>query len=215
MPSTAVVRLTRLVRNVSISRTLFSNWRQLKSKNLKLILGRRAYLSMGRGADLRISRRLSVGVGRQVLAPTRVEIHKHGVLKVDGSAEIRGGCFIRVGEHASLAIGDRTRVNSGARISSSSTVSLGDDCRIGFDVIVMDNDYHHVIIGGEERASCKPITIGDHVWIGARAIVLKGVTIGSGSVIAAGAVVSRDVPPNSLAGGSPMKILREGVSWRG
>lgn len=198
-----------------MTNTLFANAFQLKSRQLRLVLGTKARFSMGRGAELRIAKRLSVGVGRGNHAVTRLEIHDNGILTVNGSAEVRSGCFIRVGEHSSLILGHQTRINSGTRVSSSSTVVLGEDCRVGFDVIIMDNDYHHVIIDGDERPSCRPITIGDHVWIGARAIILKGVTIGSGSVIAAGSVVTKDVPPNSLVGGSPMKILKTGVSWAG
>ena len=58
-----------------------------------------------------------------------------------------------------------------------------------------------------------PIVIGDHVWIGTNAIVLKGVTIGDGAVIAAGAVVTRDVPAHSLAAGVPARVIRSDVHW--
>ena len=60
----------------------------------------------------------------------------------------------------------------------------------------------------------KPIKIGNHVWIGQRATVLKGVTIGDGAVIAAGSIVTRDVPPHSLVGGIPAKVLKENVEWK-
>ena len=59
-----------------------------------------------------------------------------------------------------------------------------------------------------------PIVIGNHVWIGARAIILKGVIIGDGAIIAAGAVVTHDVPAYTLAGGVPAKVIREGVEWK-
>ena len=59
----------------------------------------------------------------------------------------------------------------------------------------------------------KPIEIGDHVWIGLRAIILKGVKIGNGSVIAAGAVVTRDVPPYSLVAGVPARVIKENIYW--
>ena len=55
--------------------------------------------------------------------------------------------------------------------------------------------------------------IGDHVWIGARAVVLKGVTIGDGAVIAAGAVVTHDVPAHTLVGGVPAKIIKQNIVW--
>jgi len=58
-----------------------------------------------------------------------------------------------------------------------------------------------------------PIVIEDHVWIGANAIVLQGVTIGQNSIVAAGAVVTKDVRPNTLVAGNPAQVLRDHVTW--
>jgi acetyltransferase-like isoleucine patch superfamily enzyme len=60
---------------------------------------------------------------------------------------------------------------------------------------------------------CKPIIIGNNVWIGLNAIILKGVIIGDGSIITAGAIVNKDVPERCLAGGVPAKILKTNVEW--
>jgi acetyltransferase-like isoleucine patch superfamily enzyme len=57
------------------------------------------------------------------------------------------------------------------------------------------------------------VRIGDHVWIGARAAVLKGVTIGDGAIVAAGAMVTHDVPARALVAGVPARLVREGVEW--
>ena len=59
-----------------------------------------------------------------------------------------------------------------------------------------------------------PITIGENVWIGCRALILKGVTIGDGAVVAAGAVVTKDVPANCVVAGNPAKIIKENVVWQ-
>lgn len=60
----------------------------------------------------------------------------------------------------------------------------------------------------------KPVCIGNHVWIGQRAMILKGVSIGDGAIIAAGAVVTRDVPAGCLAAGVPAKVIRKNVEWK-
>jgi acetyltransferase-like isoleucine patch superfamily enzyme len=73
----------------------------------------------------------------------------------------------------------------------------------------MDTNHHH-IAGSPTTA---PTLIGAHVWIGARALVLRGVTIGDGAVVAAGAVVTTDVPSGALVGGNPARVIREHVAW--
>ena len=100
---------------------------------------------------------------------------------------------VRIGRGCSL--GDRTQIHA-CRL-----VEIGDDVLISWDVTLLENNYH--------SSSKGPIRIESDVWIGCRAIVLSGVTVGRGSVIAAGAVVTRDVPPHTLVGGNPARALRE------
>ncbi|WP_309473787.1 DapH/DapD/GlmU-related protein [Curtobacterium sp. AG1037] len=73
----------------------------------------------------------------------------------------------------------------------------------------MDNDAHS-LNGAYGR---KPVRIGNHVWIGQGARVLKGVTVGDGAVIALGSIVTRDVPARALVAGQPARVIRENVSW--
>ena len=84
--------------------------------------------------------------------------------------------------------------------------------KISEDVIIRDSDNHELLYEGYRKSA--PIWIGDHVWIGMRTMILKGVTIGEGAVIAAGAVVTRDVPPYTLVGGVPAKVIKENIHWR-
>ena len=109
-----------------------------------------------------------------------------------------------------LEIGDGTFINYGCSISANKHVRIGKDCHIGTYSIIMDNDFHHVDPERRrERPESDPITLEDNVWIGTRVIVLKGVTIGEGSVIGSGAVVTKDIPPRSLAAGVPARVVRE------
>jgi acetyltransferase-like isoleucine patch superfamily enzyme len=108
-----------------------------------------------------------------------------------------------------LEIGERTLVNYGGSICAAASVRIGARCLIGTHAIIMDNDFHR--IEPERRyewPESRPIVIGDNVWIGARVIVLPGVTIGEGSCIAAGSVVVDDIPPRSLAVGVPARVIR-------
>jgi acetyltransferase-like isoleucine patch superfamily enzyme len=118
-----------------------------------------------------------------------------------------GKTQLSVGKGAVLSIGDHTFINTGVIISVRNKVQIGNHCQIANQVIIMDNDFH----GVEDRDKPEvpqPITIEDHVWLATRCMILKGVTVGKGAVVAAGAVVTKDVPPYTLVGGVPAKIIR-------
>jgi acetyltransferase-like isoleucine patch superfamily enzyme len=105
-----------------------------------------------------------------------------------------------------IRIGDRVFINSGAIVFSACEVTIGDDVALANEVYVMDSDSH----GVEGRAvKEEPVRIGAGTWVGARAIILPGVTIGRRCLIAAGAVVSRDVPDDTLVAGNPARLVRE------
>jgi acetyltransferase-like isoleucine patch superfamily enzyme len=106
-----------------------------------------------------------------------------------------------------LEIGDNVFVNYGTSLVSSAHVKIGNDCLIGSHVTVMDCDFHRV----EDKAwdtTGEPIVIEDRVWLGNRSMVLKGVRVGHDAVVAAGAIVTHDVPPRCLVAGVPAKIVR-------
>jgi acetyltransferase-like isoleucine patch superfamily enzyme len=127
-----------------------------------------------------------------------------------GRFAIHTGFRLIVGEGAEFRLGSGY-FSHGVQILCNCQIVIGDHCMFGPDVIIRDDDGHE-IIGAVQQA---PIIIGDDVWVGARAIILKGVTIGDGAIIAAGAVVTTDVPPRAIAGGVPARVIRENVSHRG
>lgn len=106
-----------------------------------------------------------------------------------------------------LTIGEASFINYGASISAHAGVTIGREVLIGNYAMIMDNDYHDPLDHNRLGAS-KPIVIEDRAWIGARAIVLKGVRIGEGAVVAAGAVVTKDVPPRTMVAGVPAAVVR-------
>lgn len=108
----------------------------------------------------------------------------------------RGGCIV---------IGNGTYLNHDVEIVAEREVRIGRDCKIAWDVIIMDTSQHGI---GMEPPVVSPVVIEDNVWIGARAIILPGVTIGVGAVIGAGAVVTRDVPARGIAVGNPARVIR-------
>lgn len=112
---------------------------------------------------------------------------------------------------ARLVLGDDFGV-SGASISCSKEIFIGDRVMIGSGCLITDSDAHAVdprCRFDSTKVPMAPVQIGDDVFVGARAIILKGVTIGSGSVIGAGSVVVKDIPAGVIAAGNPARVIRE------
>ena len=131
--------------------------------------------------------------------------------------------------------GSRINVNTGARLSLGSgymnhdcvidcfsSITIGCGVVISERVVIRDSDNHAItstvneVMGetkGDEKPIVAPIVIQDHVWIGMNVMVLKGVTIGKGAIVAAGSVVNKDVPPHCLVAGVPAKVIKTDVTW--
>jgi maltose O-acetyltransferase len=115
-----------------------------------------------------------------------------------------------------LRVGSRAMLGHNARIGPN--VTIGDDVVMGPDVVLMTTA--HAFEDPDQPVNrqgflpTKPIIIGNDVWLGTRVIVMPGVTIGDGAIIGAGAVVTRDVPPMSVAVGCPAQVIRRRGSRR-
>ncbi len=112
-----------------------------------------------------------------------------------------------VDKDAVLVVGRNSRIN-GVHISASHKVIIGQNVRMAPYTIIMDNDYHNVN-NHFESGEMSPIVIEDDVWLALRSTVLKGVTIGKGAVVAAGSVVTKDVPSYTVVGGVPAKVIKK------
>lgn len=118
------------------------------------------------------------------------------------------GMKLYAGPGANISFGN----NSGAstsKIIAYSGIYIGEGSLIGAGCLICDSDMHEVPLGSDKPVKSAPIRIGKHVFIGANCTILKGVNIGDGAVIGAGAVVTGDIPPASLAAGRPARVLRE------
>lgn len=108
-----------------------------------------------------------------------------------------------------IRIGDCVLMSPGARLSASDEIVIGDGVMIANGAYVTDSDWHTLYDRVARPEQPTPVHIGDNVWLGDHATVLKGVTIGANSVVAARAVVSRDVPANVVVAGNPAKVVKE------
>lgn len=106
-----------------------------------------------------------------------------------------------------IRFGERVFLNSGCRFQDQGGLTIGDDVLIGHNVVIATLNHD---LAPERRAVTipRPVVLGNRVWIGANATILPGVTIGDGSVVAAGAVVAKDVAPDTVVGGVPARVLK-------
>lgn len=114
---------------------------------------------------------------------------------------------------AAIFIGNNTGI-SGGSICAARLVKIGNECLVGANVTIADTDFHPIQSDGKradvshENVPAEPVIIEDNVFLGTGAIILKGVTIGRNSVVGAGAVVTKDVPPNSVVAGNPARVIK-------
>lgn len=147
-------------------------------------------------------------------AETYLKLHDKAKLTVHHTFKAFFSSSIEIFSNACLEIGN-SYINSGSIISCKKHIVIGDGVAIARNVAIYDSDMHILMNAcGEQINSDAPVVIEDHVWIGFGAIVLKGVTLGTGCVIGAGAVVTHDIPPYCVAIGNPAKVIREEVRWK-
>lgn len=144
-------------------------------------------------------RHSGIEIGENFMAVSRI---------CDNSIGVPHRVVIRtVADEAKISIGRDVGV-SGCVISAAKSIRIGDRVLIGSGALIFDSDLHPLETGIRHgRGKCAPIVIEDDVLIGARAIVLKGVTIGKGAIVGAGAVVAKDVPAGARAVGNPARII--------
>ena len=107
-----------------------------------------------------------------------------------------------------ITVGKNVFINACCHFQDHGGVSLGDGCQIGHNVVFATLNHG---LAPEDRQTTypAPITLGKNVWVGSNSTILQGVTIGDNAVIAAGAVVTKDVPENTIVGGVPARIIRK------
>lgn len=117
--------------------------------------------------------------------------------------------------HPSIVFGDGTRIAGGGHIGAIRSITFGKDVLVGRNVFITDHAHGDSSAGQQTMApnnrplySKGPVTIGDRVWICEYAIILPNVTIGDGAIIAAGAVVTKDVPAGCVAAGNPARVVK-------
>ena len=199
----------RYWRELSVFKTLHFN-RRFGSR--WAFVYRKVHIGLANHCKVSIYGRLHIGRRWPLSAflPSQLVVLDKASLAVTGEFSLYTGFSVFINEGARLELGSGY-TNSGFRLSCFERISIGNHVAIAENVTMRDSD-DHTFKGGKHEMT-QPITIGNRVWIGMNATILKGVTIGDGAVVAANALVNRDVPSGALVAGVPAKVVKTGVEW--
>jgi acetyltransferase-like isoleucine patch superfamily enzyme len=190
----------------------------------------RAREKLSRDSHLPLSTRMAKAVrytGEILLAP----LHLHAVNELgsgvrtlgrpridnQGRISIGSGSLLRsinvpvelaTGPNAEIVIGSEVRLNYGVSIGAMGSIRIGDRTRIGPYVMIIDTEFHDAY-DRTKRPDPRPVVIEEDVWIGAKASIMPGVTIGRGAIVGVSAVVTANVPPYTVVGGVPAREIRK------
>jgi galactoside O-acetyltransferase len=160
-----------------------------------------------------------ITLGAEAILLARVQGAGHLTI---GEASVVHGLIDLLTPQADVRVGRNTLINSESLLSCIGRITIGDDVLISYKCAFMDSDGHSLKLSERRddlrkgRAGThsfaglpfKPVSIGCGVWIGAHCLILKGVTVGDGAIVAAGSVVTRDVPDWSIVAGNPARVVR-------
>jgi len=154
-----------------------------------------------------------VGIFDQRLSRSVWEVK--GIVECRGSADIGHGSKISVGENGRLVLGNNFVISAEATIIAFDNITIGDDCLLSWDVLMMDTDFHHIKdLDNKILNSPAPVILGNKIWAGARCLILKGSEIPSNSVVAAGSTVSKKLTgENQVFAGIPAKAVKSEIVW--
>jgi len=186
----------------------------------------------------RYQKRFDMNIGRQTILGSGFYYDNRGDLntlrlEIGEKCHIDGSIILER-DIGKVTIGDRTYLGAGTKIICAKEIRIGSDVLTAWGITIVDHDSHSIYWqnraddverwrvglaeGGSKRAAqvknwdvvpMSPVIIDDKVWIGFNAIILKGVHVGEGSVIAAGSVVTKDIPPYCVVAGNPARIVKE------
>ena len=220
-------KLINKIVQVSVIKTLYFNFHYLpisQALHIPIIIYKRTKLSKIKGEVLIKSEPkfglIKIGhyaVGTLDMKYNRTIWQNEGTVVFNGRASIGSGARISVNKEAILTFGKNFCITGGSSIICSKAISFGENCLLSWDILIMDTDFHSIIDSNNIIVNKpKSITIGDHVWIGCRSLILKGVSICNDVVIAAGCRITKDIiaPHVIVGGGGQQRVVKDSISWK-
>ena len=140
----------------------------------------------------------------------------NNILYIGDNCVVNNTSIILDNEGAEIKIGNKTSIAKAQIVSLEPyKIEIGEDCMLSYDIEIRNTDSHKIYDKDTNKRinEGKSVNIGNHVWLGMRAVILKGVNIGNNSIVAGGSIVTKDVKANTIVSGSPARQIKESVYW--
>ena len=201
----------------SIFKTIRFNFKYFGLKGLmkpKVLLSRNVFLR-GLKGTLKIQNdnsRVYIGYGNTGVKYKKDKTiwENYGEIIFDGGANI--GCGSKIVNKGNLLFGSNFNINTSSTIICYKSISFGKDCLLSWDVLIMDTDFHKILVDGKQVNYDKNIVIGNHCWIGCNSSIKKGVIIPDNCVIASDSVVTKELPKSNCVYINN-EIAKEQIEW--
>jgi acetyltransferase-like isoleucine patch superfamily enzyme len=146
---------------------------------------------------------------------TKIHMLENSKLVLHGMNQIGRGSLVWILADGVIDIAGGGFTAGNNIIIAKERVSIGKNCQIAWGVTISDHDFHRTFTNGVKNTETAPVKIGDGVWIGMNATILKGVEIGDSAIVAAGSLVTQNVPARSMVAGVPARVIKENVEFYG
>jgi acetyltransferase-like isoleucine patch superfamily enzyme len=143
-----------------------------------------------------------------VIFGKNIRLGKHAQIICAPDNHVRLTTWPGKNRNGEISIGDYCLISPGVRISAERSIRIGNNVMLAANVYISDSDWHGIYNRIRPFRCSKPVILEDNVWLGERVIIGKGVMVGENSIIGAGAVVTRDIPANSIAAGNPARVIK-------
>lgn len=171
-------------------------------KNKIKISGNNNIIYVGKNSLLRDSNIFIKGNNNILYIGEDCDVNNLSIILDNGGSEIR--------------IGNKTSIAKAQIVSLEPyKIEIGEDCMLSYDIEIRNTDSHKIYDKNTNQRinEGKSINIGNHVWLGMRAVILKGVNIGNNSIVAGGSIVTKDVKANTIVSGNPARQIKENIYW--
>lgn len=152
-----------------------------------------------------------VGLGNR--SQTKTLWENRGNVIIHGKCIAGRGSKLIINDNATLILGDNFTISSNSEVICKTKVTFGNDCLLSWDILIMDSDMHKIFQNCEYVNPDKPVVIGNHVWIGCRTSILKGVIIPDNTIIASNSVITKSFKEDKCII-SNNRIIKQNISWK-